>query len=418
MAYEGYLEFNGVEIVNVARTGALAFALGLGQVQVNADRAAVLQSRVRGIPAEAGSVHYRDITLAPWYDPGYEASHEFAGLMPMSIQGLDDSTLQADVTEYITDGGHTGQHRNTTLSIVASVTVLASSERGAEYGKRWLSRVLRGLDTDMGTGYDVRYLRDLSLSAQWAKRRQVNVTRSPVITRKRTTRCLHAWTLTFTLTAGDAYEYGEPEPLVTSLGGANATSPVELGDGVFTTTETPCPTYDYTPLYDPLYPALVPSPTAPRFLPQGWDLEEGQPFKRQWITVIPPEPSEMTAVPVIKFTATQEARMVRLMVLPPGADPTDVCSAMFTVVLTYLPPDTPIYVDGVRRTVYAWDGFSPTVKRADTLAYGNDGNPVVWSAFGEMDELTVVLDTMATSNGSYQGGGTVRVSVDLVSRSD
>ncbi len=417
MAYEGYLEFNGTEIVNVARTGALAVSLGLGQVHVNEDRAAVLQSRVRGIEAKPGSVHYRDIALAPWYDDGYAASHEFAGLMPLSVQGLDDSTLQADVTEYITDGGHSAHSRNTTLSIVISAVLLAATERGAEYGLRWLNRTLRGQTNLMESGFSLDYLRHLSPDSPWANRRKVNVTRSPVIARKRTGQCFHAWTINFTLTADDPYEYGRPETLFANLG-----KPVIGGtpnQGVISNAvEVGCPTYDYSPLYDPLYPALVASPTAPQFLPQGWTLGEGTIYRRHWARVAPLEPSETTSVPIIKFTSTEEARMVRLSILPSGADPADTCAAIFTVILTYLPPDTPIYVDGVRKAVYAWDGFSPTVRRCDTLAYGTDGKPVTWTAFGDATDFTLALDTLQVASGVYEGGGNVRASVEMVSKSD
>ncbi len=285
-----------------------------------------------------------------------------------------------------------------------------------EYGLRWLNRALRGRDEDLGAGYTLKYLRHLTPDAPWANRRNVNVTRSPTVSRKRAGRCFHAWTVTFTLTAGDPYEYGEPQRLLTDLG-----KPIIGGtpnQGIKSLVETPCPSFDYSPLYDPLYPALVPSPTAPQFLPQGWALDEGRAFRRHWIRLAPNEPSETTSVPIIKFVASQEARMVRLVILPDGVAPEDTCAALFTVILTYLPPDIPIYVDGVRKAVYAWDGFSPTVRRCDTLAYGRDGKPVTWTSFGEDVSFTVGLDAMLVGSGIYEGGDTIRASVDMVSKSD
>lgn len=405
MAYEGWMEHNGVEVINVARTAALAPVMGLDAVRVRPAKVAWIQDAL-------GTSGYDDITEAPWYDAGVPASMEFAGVLPQAVQGLDDSTLESATTEYTSDGGHSGYARNTTLSIVFNVVLVGTTERGVEYGKRWMDRVLRGGNgaRRFCSGSDLTYFRYGAPGAPKVHRRDVSLSRGSSITRKHSTRCATAWTATFTMTANDPYEYGEEQPMLADLGGT-VTGPAVTASGSVDMTYTSCPEYDYSPIFDPLHPALVESPHAPDFYPDGWTLTSGLPFTRRWARLTPVEPSGLLNVPVFTLTAgAVEARMVRVSVWPGDAAADSQCDPLFSVVVTYMPPSQEFVIDGEQRAAYLWDGVGTAVRRTDSLIYGPGAKPVEWAAFNDHGGLLVTLDQF--------GSGGVRASLALVPKSD
>jgi len=429
MAYDGWMEFNGQEFINVARTARLARAIGLDTVRIREELVATLEGITIGsgfgtgmfgfgpFGEAADSTFYSDITLAPWYDAGVPASMEFAGIVPLSFRGLDDSTLTREVTEYVTDGGNTGRARNATLPIVASVALVATTERGAEYGKRWMDRVLRNTGSaSFCRGADLYYFRYLGDDAPLVHRRDVSLTRGSSITRKKISACSSTWLATFTLTAGDSYEYGQALDQVDDLGGTVEGEGLATS-GSLTLTQVDCPVYDYTPIYDPLHPALIPSPTAPDFLPAGWAIDAGMSFTRYWARLNPVEPSDFFLVPKVVLSTATEARMVRIGVWSSDADPSDQCGPLWSVVVSYLPPDLNFYIDGEQQASYAWDGTTPVVRRTDSLTYSPDARPVQWAAFNDSVGLMVTLDLFADSSG-IEGDGDVRMALSLIPKSD
>ena len=90
MAYDGWIEFNESELVNLSRTAQLAEALGIDTLWTEPESVEWIQDAL-------GGVDYDVITEAPWYDSGLPASAEFAGIVPLSIAGLDDSTMEATI---------------------------------------------------------------------------------------------------------------------------------------------------------------------------------------------------------------------------------------------------------------------------------------------------------------------------------
>lgn len=410
MAYDGWLDYNGSEFINLSRTVQLAETMGIPSVWPKGED-------VQWIEDALGGTGYDDVTNAPWYDVTYPASSEFAGLVPLSMAGLDDSSGTSSNTENTGDGGHSSALRQATQPIVASVAIVASTDRGADYGKRWMDRRLR--DTGASTfctGADLHYFRYASEDAPKVHRRNVKLTRASTVTRKRRASCDTTWFVTFTLTDNDGYEYGEPMPSLTNLGAG-----VPGGDvysfGRIILSETGCPEYDYTPIYDPLYPALVPSPTAPDFYPDGWSIVSGETFQRDYARVSPPSPRDLLVVPLIKVTTTDTARMVRVKIFSADAFNEDQCGEFFSSVIMYLPAGQSFYIDGEQRASYVWDGISPSVRRADSLVYSASANPVDWVGFNYPGGILVTLDVFGDSDG-YEGDGTIRVDVSFIPKSD
>jgi hypothetical protein len=573
MANDGWYELDGQEFINQARTVALAETLGIDTVWVRPET-------VDWIEGALGESDYWDITEAPWYDPGFAASSEFAGLLVLSMAGINNSSLEGSSTEYITNGGRSAGERNSTLPIVASVVLVASTPRGLEFGTRWAKQRLR---TSGGSyfcrGANLRYFRHAPMPGAttfpMAHRRDVSLTRSVSITRERITDCAAMRWATYTWTANDPFEYSEPvtaavdlgnglplavpnlnsNPLPVSFDGytANGTasyyvddyirvrgivaapaqtdtnvsiggdvgairlgmeegktytiaatsgefvagggtpysraraiagyyrvgvgsysvssSPAVTGPGQrvsatmtlpagtteaffrlyfgygytglpggyqewkdITVTEGPtspevppsgdvamvemaCPRYDYTPIYDPMFPAMVAPPAPPNFFPAGWDIEDGDTFNRSWIQTAAIEPSSLDLVPIFRLTSPVEARMLRLAVWSSDTGYDEQCAPLFSAVVSYLPPNVNFYIDGEQEACYAWDGVSPAVRRTDSLVYAPDASPVQWTAFNDDEGLYVTLDTFGGSS-DEDGGEDVRVDVSFVAKSD
>lgn len=555
-------------MVNLSRTVQLAQTLGIPSVWTTPES-------VQWVQTALGGSGYASIVNAPWYDPGVPASAEFAGLVPLAFPGLDDSTREASTIEYITDGGNSSKPRNKTLSIVASAVLVASSDRGADFGRRWLDRMLAGgASQTFCSGSELRYFQyepsEGASNPPQVHRRDVTTTKAVSVTKKWRGDCSSLWTIQFTWTANDPFEYGEPiqqfyglgsdlpttlknlnanpaptsltgytggnaaislasgylrvtantgntdsyagvstggllnfgmvggktytvsaesggfvagtgpatgtarrvvifyrtgagaytqvvSPAVTGSGqrvsvtftppggtteilvrfyfgystsgyqewrnitvteGTVAAVPAGTSRGNLTMTEVSCPEYDYSPIYDPLYPALVPPPSVPNFYPDGWDIADGDSFKRYWIRLAAVEPSALALVPDVTFTSDVDARMVRFTVWPSAAATSATCGWLWSIILTYEPASQQFVVDGEQQASYVWDGVSPLVRRSDSLVYAPGAVPVDWLAFNDPAGLLVSVDTFAKAGGGYEGDGTLKAALALIPKSD
>lgn len=415
MAYDGWMEFGDKEFVNLARTTQLAEILGITSLWTDPASVAWIQD-------DLAETDYDDITTAPWYDPGYPASAEFAGIVPISVPNLDDSTLTSTPIEYIGDGGHSGLPRNAVLPLVWSVAIIASTDRGADYGKRWMDRRLKDCGSRVFcTGVDLRYFRYASPGAPKAHRRDVKLTRGSSVTRKKRESCSVTWWVTFTMTCADPYEYGEPDFKVSAVGSGSPIGPNLIGSGAGGDTEESCPAYDYSPIFDPLYPAMVPSPTAPDFYPDGWNAPVGREFFRYWVRFPPVEPTDLLAVPILTLSTSIDARMVRVAIWDDEWSNGDQCDPLFMAIISYLPAGQQFIIDGEQKASYVWDGFSPSVRRTDSLVYGANAGPVEWTAFNDPGSLHISLDIFKrdpADGTGYEGSETVRAALSLVPKSD
>jgi len=412
MAYDGWFLYNDVEVVNLSRSAQLAEELGIEAMWTDPDDVAWIQSAL-------GGVGYNLITNAPWYDAGVPASSEFAGVVMLSLSGIDDSTRESVTVEYITDGGSSGKARNKTLPLVASVALIASTQRGAKFGKAWLDRMLStGGARTFCAGSDLRYFSSEQESDQpvpdQMHRRDVSLTRGGSVTRKWSNHCSAVWMVTFTWTANDPYEYGDEIDQFTGLGGV-VSGPTVASSGSETFVEQECPVYDYSPVYDPLYPALVAPPTAPDFYPEGWTLIPGVTIDRFWVRLEPTEPSALGLVPMLTLTTDEEARMVRVSIWSQESGPDVICDPLWCAIVTYLPPGGEFIIDGEQQASYLWDGVSTTVRRADSVVFTTGARPMTWTPFNDPEGLLVTLDVI---DGSSDGGGTVRAALTLVPKSD
>lgn len=85
-----------------------------------------------------------NIQDAPWYDPDEPfLSAQFLGVYCLTVDGLEDETLEASVIERVTSGGVIGRQRDASRSVRFRVVLTATTENGLEYGRSWLASVLR-----------------------------------------------------------------------------------------------------------------------------------------------------------------------------------------------------------------------------------------------------------------------------------
>ena len=148
-------------------------------------------------------------------------------------------------------------------------------------------------------------------------------------------------------------------------------------------------------------------------LPAGWNISVGMSFTRYWARISIPEPSDFLLVPTFKVNCTTDARRVRLSIWPSVSETNDQCDPLFSTVVGYVPANTDFYIDGEQRAAYAWDGFSPNVRRTDSLVYNPDAGPVQWTAFTDDTSLLVTMDIF-----TGEGSGSVRAALSLTPKSD
>lgn len=415
MAYNGYVLWDDTELFNVARTVYLSRAMGLNSVRVSPET-------VEWYAADQGVAALGDITLAPWYSEGVEASAEFAGFLPLDVTGLSDSSYAGAVVEYVTAGGNTGRGRNTTAPFVANVVLVASSPRGAEYGLRWLKTTLRQ-GAGCG-GVEMAYYSSPRDLLSFVRRREVALTRGVNVTASRDRGCESLRTVTFTLTAGDPFVYEDFGGVMLSMSvtGEISTSAPLVASGVEYLTNSLCPTPDFNPQFDPLFPALIAPPALPNFLPAGWGLEPGMPFRRAWARVGAFPLNSTTSVPVVSLRdlgtwGGSGLRNVRVGFWPYGADVEAQCDPLFSVVITYFPSgaDRVLLVDSRGNQSYV---ESTVTRRSDSLVFSPDAGPVAWTDFLDREGYLLTIDTFETSPGVYAGDVNSTVEFSMIGRSD
>lgn len=152
MAYRGYFELGDEELANTSRVIDHIRELS------SADDAA-LQDQLPGgcrpfeveyddtwsqFKASAGQEAPYSIEYAPWVtdnltDP---IARQFMGVWVLDVQGLDASTYTNPVTESLGHGGTAGYGRRASRTVNFTALVIGTTDAGAQFGMRWLERVL------------------------------------------------------------------------------------------------------------------------------------------------------------------------------------------------------------------------------------------------------------------------------------
>jgi hypothetical protein len=137
--YEGYLKFGASEALNIARTMAYVKA-GIVAPGVFIDA----PTGYDGLRESLGDAEYRTPALdaAPWFDPANPDTAEFAGVLPLSVTGLDGTTRAVTVTDRTGDGGTASAPRRSSRTIAVSALLVGRDGAGAAAGLEWLTTTL------------------------------------------------------------------------------------------------------------------------------------------------------------------------------------------------------------------------------------------------------------------------------------
>lgn len=135
--FEGYLELGGGEVLNSARA--------LGYTRTAPCPVAWLQcppcDGIRDV-LDDDAYTYANIMQAPWFDAEDETTHRFLGAHALTIEGIPDSTREANVAEGIQDGGVVGRVRLATRRMRVRAVLSAIGEDALEAGFSWLNSAL------------------------------------------------------------------------------------------------------------------------------------------------------------------------------------------------------------------------------------------------------------------------------------
>ena len=217
-----------------------------------------------------------------------------------------------------------------------------------------------------------------------------------------------AWTVEWTLVAGDPSRYGYPNPLI--QGFLDPHVPVPYQDGIvppggvwdaqgYVTSDPSCPVTVYQPLFDPTCALLVAPPVLPTINPACFEFSHVN-FRRRMIMVPKQEISLWWAtVPIITiYTPTVEVRNMRIQFFEDddgdtGAD--DPCNPIGDIVFSYVPANSILTFDGVSKSIYA-DVPRRGRQRADSVATNSSGGPFDWPELSCGCAYVVVIDMEQT----------------------
>lgn len=400
MGWSGYFSLGGTEIINAERTETYLQAARVPWFipQYNTDAISTL----------AAETYVNSwVDEPPWGDPDNPDTYRFWGVYPLRVDGLEDSTREAAVTENIGNGASIGPIRAGSRSIVFSAVLLGESECAVEAGFNWLKAALSVGPCDGGgcDGFDLCYFscepclpegcgdtqqeRDDCIAHYARTQRQVQVITGPRITSKRTfsDNCV-MWAVTFTAVAGVPFEFGAEIELIEGFGVSNDPWVPEIipADWAFDINaeevfDFDCARPAYEPIVDPLCPAIEVPPSVPSIPVGCWTPPES--WDRRWFT-LPRKyvPYWSDVVPVIRVQAqSAEVRGLRLRFyadLDANASVLeDPCAYCGDILFSYIPPDTTLVFDGVTERVIA-EGPGGALQRADSLVFKTDGTPFEW----------------------------------------
>lgn len=428
MAHRGWFQLGDTELVNTVRTVAYARAGVL-----NASARVVTDDSWPMLPRWLGREEYYRRPEAdddcPWRDRSESASAEFAGVWPMSVEGLDTTPADREVVESAVVGGGFGVLRTPPRSVTVEALLIGSTPAGLRYGLEWLSGVLRGtgevdrqllfLDSTppfdaRATAEQIRRLADahVRMLANVALTEPVKIeeTFSPWVADG------HGATVarvSFELTAGIPWMWRLPTPLVEGLqpwrGEPEVARFEHAGvDGV-------CPgtcVEDLPILVDPTSQplSLLPRPLTPAAHAACEPLESRS---LRWVLEPGRVPRWAETLPTVTIhTGAREERSIRLQwaqgnITRPGRD--FACASVGEAMVGYLPAESTCTLDAVtgEATVVTKDG-----QRLDAtpVVTGRWGGPWRAPVLEGSSPYTLLIDTEeAVDRG-------VRIDIDAVVR--
>lgn len=168
------------------------------------------------------------------------------------------------------------------------------------------------------------------------------------------------------------------------------------------------------PLIDPDC-AVVPAPPRPPVVPNVC-IEEVGLWRRYWFQINPIFVSEFfDTIPILElrtFSGDERQMRIRFYANPferplSALDQSDFCAEL---IVSYLPPDSVLTLDGISESAWASVAGGPTLN-ANHLLYGSDGMPATWPVLECGIGYYVTIDVPPTSV-----AGNISIGLDLATR--
>lgn len=419
MAWMGYFEYGGAEVINASRTEAYAKVLPAFKPVYKNDALGPLLGETYSSPLQDD---------APWCDPDDLDTYDFYGVYPLDITGVEDSTWSASVTENTKDGGTVSRVRHASRTVVFSAALIGANDCAVLAGLRWLKAALGGRPClgpqEACGGHDMCFL-SCAPSLDWSvpggdpttcldsylrSMHQVTLVTGPNVDAKMTlTSGGEVWVVSFTAVAGNPYIFGAEVPLIVGFMDPSVDIPYVGGvvpDGASfdadgsVQTEVACPVAVYSPLVDPLCPQVIAPPTAPLIALSCFDFPVNF-VRRQFIVPASDVPLWGEIVPLITVKArTHEVRNLRLRfyadVMQTGDPSSDPCNYCGDIVFSYVPANSTLVFDGSDEQVYV-ETVAQGRRRADSLVFASDGGPFDWPQLSCGFDYIVTWDMPQTS---------------------
>lgn len=149
----------GQEIVNNARTTAyLQNGVGPAGIRVTGACECSAERVIQLLDCAEVTGYSNPVSdNAPWYDPAFPESGEFAGFLATEFKGID-STYKREIFPVIQGGGILGRLRPEPRTFTWKGFLFGRTCCGAAYGLRWLTRQLAATDCEDCSGEQLTFL--------------------------------------------------------------------------------------------------------------------------------------------------------------------------------------------------------------------------------------------------------------------
>jgi hypothetical protein len=400
MAFVGYVQLGGNEIVNSGRVAAYAQALAITSINC---------TECVALPQVLGDSPYTspDMDDAPWFDPTVVASKDFAGVLGTEIIGLEHPVNSREVIPLAADGAALNPIRRSAREIQVHAVLFARTECALSYGRSWMAAAVRGSSCGLDcVGDDLCYLACCPgcavvndegdcTDAQWRTLYNVGVLEGPTV--EQSVRLLGGWmqTVEFTLTAGNPFIYHRPvlvaqgpttAQVIPGFNNEDAPDCSEATNCVADATETDVCKRLPLPLL-PLMPVDPCFPTGP-FTAYRAVVSLPVDLTPAWLETVPLLQIRVGPRPLKRFMIrwyTNQAGLDCFEGLEnpnPSLRPISPCDACAELHIPIVPANSTLTLDG--RIERAWVDCpgGPGLATAEPYIYGSGGMAFQWPAFG------------------------------------
>lgn len=355
---------------------------------------------------------------APWYDPLVPESALFAGVIPVSVEGLDSNPVTREVTRLQAGGAALGPLVPTEREVAFRVELIGASCCAVAYGLKWLTSLLTRRCTGEACAHSDLVFLDCcpnsladcapdvdEFRSVLRRATGVGLLSGPAVVERRgagcgSCGCYATMVVEFVLVSGDPRIFGETEAVIA----ATDLLPEDPGDGCLDLHWRcePTPDCDADLVFYDAACGSLPPPPAPQISPSCMC----DPLAVHRLMVPVPAAADEWASFVASFTLTAGSLPLRNVAFRlfrrtggecgysydptwddpdtgPGFDPLAYppCDIIASLGVTYVPPDTTLVVDGVRRRAYIED-VNGNRYTASRFIYAASGSPFQWIEMG------------------------------------